>query len=76
VFVEKLENISKMLHLKNIVRSTPIAREMTKILPIAVTQSRGYADHQIPDRLKHIPSAENPKFFDMVSDIPIQKIDF
>lgn len=53
-----------------------MAREMTKILPIAVTQSRGYADHQIPDRLKHIPSAENPKFFDMVSDIPIQKIDF
>ncbi|EZA54914.1 Glutamate dehydrogenase, mitochondrial [Ooceraea biroi] len=27
---------------------------------------RGYADHQIPDRLKNVPEAPNPKFFDMV----------
>jgi hypothetical protein len=51
-----------------------MAREITRILPIAITQSRGYADHQIPDRLKHIPSAENPKFFDMVSVTSIQKM--
>jgi hypothetical protein len=51
-----------------------MAREITRILPIAITQSRGYADHQIPDRLKHIPSAENPKFFDMVSVTLIQKM--
>lgn len=68
MFVEKLEIISKMLHLKNIVKSAPMAREMTKFLPIAVNQSRGYADHKIPARLEHIPTAENPKFFDMVSD--------
>ncbi|XP_025075054.1 LOW QUALITY PROTEIN: glutamate dehydrogenase, mitochondrial [Pogonomyrmex barbatus] len=27
---------------------------------------RGYADHQIPDRLRDVPEAPNPRFFDMV----------
>lgn len=32
----------------------------------AMVPRRGYADHQIPDRLKDVPEAANPKFFDMV----------
>lgn len=59
-----------MYHLKNIVKATPIVnKELTKILPLALSnqqQNRGYSDHKIPDRLQHIPTAQNPKFFDMV----------
>lgn len=33
---------------------------------VPALQTRGYADHQIPDRLKDIPTDPNPKFFDMV----------
>lgn len=36
-----------------------------KILP-SVLQSRTYADHKIPDRLKDVPDHPNPRFFDMV----------
>ncbi|XP_014608995.1 PREDICTED: glutamate dehydrogenase, mitochondrial [Polistes canadensis] len=32
----------------------------------AALQMRGYADHQIPERLKDVQNAPNPKFFDMV----------
>jgi len=32
----------------------------------AAMQTRSYADHQIPDRLKDMPEHANPKFFDMV----------
>ncbi|KAF4523028.1 hypothetical protein B566_EDAN007458, partial [Ephemera danica] len=35
-----------------------------KTVPLIAT--RGYADHQIPDRLKDVPDALNPKFFSMV----------
>lgn len=39
--------------------------QLFKLLPIA-TQSRNYGDHQIPDRLKDVPTHPNPRFFDMV----------
>ncbi|XP_014212995.1 glutamate dehydrogenase, mitochondrial isoform X2 [Copidosoma floridanum] len=29
-------------------------------------QSRGYADHQIPEKLQEVPTSANPRFFDMV----------
>lgn len=64
-----------MYHLNKFVRSAsgtlkqiPVA-EMPSLLPRVTTaaiQNRGYAEHQIPDRLKDIPTAENPKFFNMV----------
>lgn len=38
---------------------------LLKVLPSAV-QSRSYADHKIPDRLKDVPTSPNPRFFDMV----------
>lgn len=38
---------------------------LLKALPTAV-QSRTYADHKIPDRLKDVPTHPNPRFFDMV----------
>lgn len=31
-----------------------------------LNQRRGYADHQIPERLKDVADAPTPKFFDMV----------
>ncbi|CRL03893.1 CLUMA_CG017016, isoform C [Clunio marinus] len=58
-----------MFHLKNIVKTPIVNKELTKILPVALNshqQRRGYSDHQIPERLQHIPTAQNPKFFDMV----------
>jgi len=56
-----------MYHLKNIVKASVASKELTKVLPLAMShQSRGYSDHQIPERLAHIPTAQNPKFFDMV----------
>lgn len=59
-----------MYHLKNIVKASVASKELTKILPLAMShQSRGYSDHQIPERLQHIPTAQNPKFFDMVSGL-------
>lgn len=59
-----------MLHLKNIVKTAPMAKDMSKFLPVAVNsqQSRSYSDHKVPERLQHIPTAQNPKFFDMVSE--------
>ncbi|XP_017884592.1 glutamate dehydrogenase, mitochondrial [Ceratina calcarata] len=33
---------------------------------VSTFQTRGYADHQIPDRLKNMPDDPKPKFFDMV----------
>lgn len=59
-----------MYHLKNIVKASVASKELTKVLPLAMShQSRGYSDHQIPERLQHIPTAQNPKFFDMVSGL-------
>jgi hypothetical protein len=58
-----------MLQLKNVLKTSLAKKELAKVVPVAGVQlqSRNYSDHQIPDRLKHIPTAENPKFFDMVS---------
>ena len=39
---------------------------LAKLLPSATVQSRNYADHQVPDRLKDMPELPNPKFYDMV----------
>lgn len=59
-----------MYHLKNIVKASVASKELVKVLPLAMShQSRAYSDHQIPERLQHIPTAENPKFFDMVSSL-------
>jgi glutamate dehydrogenase (NAD(P)+) len=59
-----------MYHLKNLVSKSPMAKspmELAKVLPIlSIQQSRSVSDHQIPERLQHIPTAQNPKFFDMV----------
>lgn len=58
-----------MYHLKNLARHTAVKQEVStlvKALPTAVFQSRGYAEHKIPDRLKDVPTASDPKFFDMV----------
>ncbi|XP_012059061.1 PREDICTED: glutamate dehydrogenase, mitochondrial isoform X1 [Atta cephalotes] len=66
-----------MFHLRNLTRSSialkqassnDMQRILMRVAP-AVWQAeayRGYADHQIPDRLKDVPEAPNPKFFDMV----------
>lgn len=58
-----------MFHLKNIVKAPLVSKELAKILPVALShqQTRLYSDHQIPDRLQYIPTAQDPKFFDMVS---------
>lgn len=60
-----------MLHIKNFIAKSPMVnKELAKILPIALSnqqQCRALSDHQIPERLQHIPTAQNPKFFDMVS---------
>jgi len=59
-----------MFHLKTLVKSVALRQDLStlvKALPIAVSQqTRNYSDHKIPDRLKNVPEAENPKFFDMV----------
>lgn len=56
-----------MFHLTKIVKTPIVNKELAKILPVAMSlQSRNYSDHQIPERLQHIPTAANPKFFDMV----------
>lgn len=56
-----------MYCLKNVVKSSLVSKELTKVLPLAAIASRGYSGHQIPDRLKSVPTDTNPKFFDMVS---------
>ncbi|XP_017777520.1 PREDICTED: glutamate dehydrogenase, mitochondrial [Nicrophorus vespilloides] len=59
-----------MFHLKSIPRALKATaaggEALLKSLPAASVAARGYADHQIPDRLKNMPEHENPKFFDMV----------
>jgi len=69
----------KMYHVRNLVRSSITLKQISgndamqmlaRVTPaVAHTTTlghRGYADHQIPDRLKDVPEAANPKFFDMV----------
>lgn len=69
-----------MFHLRSLTRSSSIALKqapsnadvqsvLTRVTPVAwqaAAACRGYADHQIPDRLKDVPDAANPRFFDMV----------
>lgn len=51
--------------LKNVLNSQ--TETVLRVTPLLATQaSRGYADHQIPDRLKDVGDALNPKFFSMV----------
>lgn len=61
-----------MYHLKNIAKSPLVNKELTRALPAALSTKqpcRGYTGHQIPERLQHIPTAANPKFFDMVCTV-------
>ncbi|KYM94782.1 Glutamate dehydrogenase, mitochondrial [Cyphomyrmex costatus] len=67
-----------MFHLRNLTRSSIALKQVSsndgqqsilmRVAPAAwqATVYRGYADHQIPDRLKDVPEAPNPRFFDMV----------
>ncbi|XP_017471677.1 PREDICTED: glutamate dehydrogenase, mitochondrial isoform X1 [Rhagoletis zephyria] len=59
-----------MYHLKNLARQAAVRQQevatLVKVLPTAALQSRGYAEYQIPDRLKTVPTAKDPRFFDMV----------
>ena len=57
-----------MYSLKNIIKSPLVNKELTKVLPIALSNQRNISGHQIPDRLKDVPTAANPKFFDMVNE--------
>lgn len=49
-----------MYHLKTLAKSPVIKNELAKVLPVAasLTQTRNYADHQIPDRLRDVPTAK------------------
>lgn len=62
-----------MFHVRNLTKSSIALKQapgndaIHNTLRIATAfQTRGYADHQIPDRLKNMPDDPNPKFFDMV----------
>lgn len=60
-----------MFHLKSLAKNAVIKQEVSalvvKALPAGiVSQTRNYADHQIPERLRDVPTATDPKFFDMV----------
>ncbi|KAI5632633.1 glutamate/Leucine/Phenylalanine/Valine dehydrogenase domain-containing protein [Phthorimaea operculella] len=65
-----------MLHLRNIAKSVvPLKNSIQnegvntvlKLAPAAANVCcRTYASHEIPDRLKEIPTSGNPRFFDMV----------
>lgn len=62
-----------MYHLKSLARTAAVKQEVStlvKALPTAVSnvqQSRSFTvEHQIPDRLKDVPTAKDPRFFDMV----------
>lgn len=58
-----------MFHLRTLARNVALKKDFVaavKTAPVAVAQNRTYADHQIPDRLKDVPTSPNPRFFDMV----------
>lgn len=67
--------IAKMFHVRSFTKSSIALKQasgndiiqnmLARIAPTAL-QTRGYADHQIPDHLKDVPLAPNPKFFHMV----------
>ncbi|KAH8311277.1 hypothetical protein KR044_005332 [Drosophila immigrans] len=56
-----------MYHLKSLARQGAMRQQeltaLAKALPTAVLQTRNY---QIPERLKDVPTAKDPRFFDMV----------
>uniref|UniRef100_A0A034VKL6 glutamate dehydrogenase [NAD(P)(+)] n=1 Tax=Bactrocera dorsalis TaxID=27457 RepID=A0A034VKL6_BACDO len=58
-----------MYQLKNLARQAAVRQQevatLVKALPTAL-QCRGYAEYQIPERLKDVPTAKDPRFFDMV----------
>lgn len=58
-----------MYQLKNLARQAAIRQQevatLVKALPVAL-QTRGYAEYLIPERLKDVPTAKDPRFFDMV----------
>lgn len=54
-----------MLHLRNLAKQTIRKDAVVKALPsVAIVQNRNI--HEVPDRLKDVPVAKDPKFFDMV----------
>lgn len=59
-----------MFHLKTFVKSAVAKQEFAGLVgrsAVALSQQqRGYAEHQIPDRLQTVPTDKDPKFFDMV----------
>lgn len=62
-----------MFHLKSLAKTALVKQEVAglvvKALPnavVSVQSARNYADHQIPDRLRDVPTAKDPRFFDMV----------
>ena len=59
---------NKMFHLKTLAKNAIASKELkslARVLPVAF-QDRRYQSHQIPDRLKGIPDAKDPLFFEMV----------
>lgn len=58
-----------MFHIRGLTRHSAALKQGQEIAHTAALlklQNRNYADHQIPDKLKDIPTAANPRFFDMV----------
>ncbi|XP_063707364.1 glutamate dehydrogenase, mitochondrial isoform X3 [Culicoides brevitarsis] len=59
-----------MYQVRNLVKKAVAKQEialLAKQIPaISAVQSRAYADHKIPERLQDVPTAKDPKFFDMV----------
>lgn len=62
-----LSRITRSVALKKIQGADVVQGAIARAIPAAASiQCRGYADHQIPERLQDVPTAPNPKFFDMV----------
>lgn len=57
-----------MLGFKTFCKCAASGQELGKVLGamVPVTQQHSRAHHHIPDNLKDVPTAANPKFFDMV----------
>ena len=59
-----------MFHIRGLTRTSAALKQSQEIAQVAalvrLQNQRTYADHQIPDKLKDVPTAANPKFFDMV----------
>lgn len=59
-----------MFHLKTIAKTAVAKQELATLVgrtTVAMSQQqRGFAEHQIPERLKMVPTDKDPKFFDMV----------